>query len=134
MWPACRPPSVRRSTATTSREFNALVVERWLNAGAVVFGKTNVPIWLMDNQSFNEIYGATKNPWDLARTPGGSSGGSSAAVAGGLTGIEVGSDIASSIRNPAHCCGIFGHKPTYDICPPRGHDVGERLSRPTTSA
>jgi amidase len=107
---------------------NAIAVERWLKAGAVVFGKTNVPIWLMDNQSFNEIYGATKNPWDLARTPGGSSGGSAAAVAGGLTGIEMGSDIASSIRNPAHCCGIFGHKPTYDICPPRGHDVGARLS------
>jgi amidase len=107
---------------------NALAVDRWLTAGATIFGKTNVPIWLMDGQAFNEIYGATNNPWDLTRTPGGSSGGSSAAVAGGLTAIEVGSDIASSIRNPAHCCGIFGHKPTYDICPPRGHHVGDRLS------
>jgi amidase len=107
---------------------NALVVDRWLAAGATIFGKTNVPIWLMDGQAFNDIYGATKNPWDLARTPGGSSGGSAAAVAGGLTGIEVGSDIASSIRQPAHCCGIFGHKPTYGLCPPRGHHVGKRLT------
>jgi amidase len=107
---------------------NALAVDRWLTAGATIFGKTNVPIWLMDGQAFNDIYGATNNPWDLARTPGGSSGGSSAAIASGLTAIEVGSDIASSIRNPAHCCGIFGHKPTYDVCPPRGHHVGDRIS------
>lgn len=102
---------------------DAVAVERFRQAGAIVFGKTNVPIWLMDHQSFNEIYGATKNPWDLARSPGGSSGGSAAALASGLTGIEIGSDIASSIRNPAHFCGVYGHKPTYDICPIRGHDV-----------
>jgi amidase len=87
-----------------------------------------VPIHLADGQSFNAVYGATRNPWDLARTPGGSSGGSAAAVAAGLTGIETGSDIASSIRNPAHNCGVYGHKPTYGLCPLRGHSLGEGLS------
>jgi amidase len=107
---------------------NAVAVERWLNAGAVIFGKTNVPIHLADGQSFNAVYGATRNPWDLARTPGGSSGGSAAALAAGLTGIETGSDIASSIRNPAHNCGVYGHKPTYGLCPLRGHALGDVLS------
>ena len=85
-------------------------------------------MWLADSQSFNAIYGVTNNPWNLEHTPGGSSGGSSAAVAAGLTGIEIGSDIASSIRNPAIYCGIYGHKPTYGICPPRGHAVLGRIS------
>jgi len=107
---------------------NAVAVDRWMDAGAVIFGKTNVPRLLADGQSFNEIYGATRNPWDLARTPGGSSGGSAAALAAGLTGIEMGSDIASSIRNPAHNCGVFGHKPTYGLCPPRGHALGGVLT------
>jgi amidase len=96
---------------------NALPVQRLLNAGAVIFGKTNVPLLLADWQSFNEIYGTTNNPWDLTLSPGGSSGGSAAALAAGLTGLEIGSDIGSSIRNPAHYCGLFGHKPTYGICP-----------------
>lgn len=99
---------------------NATLVNRMLAAGVVIFGKTNVPIYLADWQSFNAIYGTTHNPWDLARTPGGSSGGSAAALAAGLTGLEAGSDIGASIRNPAHYCGIFGHKPTYGIVPPRG--------------
>jgi amidase len=107
---------------------NAAAVERWLAAGAIIFGKTNVPIHLADGQSFNAVYGATRNPWDLTRTPGGSSGGSAAALAAGLTGIETGSDIASSIRNPAHNCGVYGHKPTYGLCPLRGHALGEALS------
>ncbi len=96
---------------------NGLPVERLLSAGAVVFGKTNVPLLLADWQSYNEIYGATNNPWDLKLSPGGSSGGSAAALAAGMTGLELGSDIGSSIRNPAHYCGIFGHKPTWGICP-----------------
>ncbi len=100
---------------------NALAVDRMLNAGVVVFGKTNVPLMLAYWQSYNAVYGTTNNPWDLARSPGGSSGGSAAALAAGLTGIEAGSDIGASIRNPAHYCGVFGHKPTYGICPPRGH-------------
>ncbi len=76
---------------------NALAVERLLGAGAVIFGKTNVPLYLSDWQSFNEIYGTTNNPWDLTRAPGG-----------------------ASIRNPAHYCGIYGHKPTYGVISPRG--------------
>jgi len=99
---------------------NALAVDRFLKAGVVLFGKTNVPLYLADWQSFNEIYGTTNNPWDVTRVPGGSSGGSAAALAAGLTGIESGSDIGASIRDPAHYCGVYGHKPTYGICSPRG--------------
>jgi amidase len=102
---------------------NALAVDRWLAAGVVLFGKTNVPIWLADAQSFNAVYGTTNNPWDTARTPGGSSGGAAASLAAGMTGIEMGSDIASSLKNPAHFCGVFSHKPTYGICPPSGHSL-----------
>ncbi|HEU5323662.1 MAG TPA: amidase, partial [Methylomirabilota bacterium] len=99
---------------------NALAVERLLGAGAVLFGKTNVPLYLADWQSFNAIYGTTNNPWDVARAPGGSSGGAAAALAAGLTGLEAGSDIGSSIRNPAHFCGVYGHKPTWSIVPRMG--------------
>ena len=106
---------------------HAVAVERLLHAGANIFGKTNVPPGLMDGQSNNPIYGRTNNPWDLGRTPGGSSGGSAAALAAGLTGLELGSDIASSIRNPAHYCGVFGHKPTYGICPQRGHALSDTV-------
>jgi amidase len=107
---------------------NALAVDRWLAAGANIFGKTNVPVLLADGQSFNPVYGATSNPRDLTRTAGGSSGGSAAALAAGLTGIEMGSDIASSIRNPAHNNGVFGHKPTYNLCPPRGHAMSDQFA------
>ncbi|MFP6748491.1 MAG: amidase [Alphaproteobacteria bacterium] len=102
---------------------NAHYVDRLLGAGAVIFGKTNVPINLADWQSFNEIYGTTNNPWDLNLTPGGSSGGSAAALAAGLTGLEAGSDIGASIRNPAHYCGVFGHKPTFGIVPGEGQSL-----------
>lgn len=74
-------------------------MERLLNAGVVLFGKTNVPFYLADWQTFNEIYGTTNNPWDVTRVPGGSSGGSAAALAAGLTGLEAGSDIGASLRN-----------------------------------
>ncbi len=100
---------------------NALAVDRLIGAGAVPFGKTNVPFQLADWQSYNDVYGTTNNPWDRTCGPGGSSGGAAAAVAAGLTGLEVGSDIGGSIRNPAHSCGIYGHKPTWGILPPRGH-------------
>jgi amidase len=108
---------------------NALAVDRMLGAGVVLFGKTNVPLMLADWQSYNAIYGTTNNPWDVTRAPGGSSGGSAAALAAGMTGIEAGSDIGSSIRNPAHFCGVFGHKPTYGICPPRGHALPGRVAQ-----
>ena len=100
---------------------DALAVQRLKRAGAVVFGKTNVPLNNGDFQAYNEIYGTTNNPWDLARSPGGSSGGGAAAVAAGLVGMEFGSDIGGSIRNPANYCGIYGHKSTWGIIPKRGH-------------
>lgn len=99
---------------------NADVVQPLVDAGAIIFGKTNLPLWATGSQTFNEVYGQTNNPWDLTRTPGGSSGGAAAALAAGLTGLEIGSDLAGSIRSPAHFCGIYGHKPTYGIVPIRG--------------
>jgi len=83
-----------------------------------------VPLTLMDAQSYNDIYGTTNNPWDLTRTPGGSSGGTAAALAAGLGFLGLGSDIGGSIRGPSHCCGIFGHKPTIDVVNMRGHTPG----------
>ena len=100
---------------------NALAVQRLEDAGAVVFGKTNVPVLLADWQTYNPVYGVTVNPWDAGRSPGGSSGGAAAALAAGLTSLEIGSDIGGSIRNPAHCCGVYGHKPSYGIVPAAGH-------------
>ena len=97
-----------------------LAVRRLEDAGCVVFGKTNVPVDLADWQSFNPVYGATANPWNLAHTPGGSSGGSAAALAAGFSALEMGSDIGGSIRVPAHYCGVFGHKPTWGLCPNYG--------------
>jgi amidase len=102
-------------------ERDADAVARLRAAGAVIFGKTNVPLFASDFQSYNEVFGTTNNPWDLARAPGGSSGGAAAALAAGFTSFELGSDIGGSIRNPAHYCGVYGHKPTYGIVPGRGH-------------
>lgn len=103
---------------------NATAVQRVIDAGALVFGKTNVPTYAADLQSYNPIFGASTNPWDINRTPGGSSGGAAAAVASGLTAFEIGSDIGGSIRTPAHFCGIYGIKPTYGIIPLTGHIPG----------
>src|SRR4051794_11732815 len=107
---------------------NAAAVDGLVAAGAVVFGKTNVPLLLGDWQTFNEIHGTTNNPWDLGRGPGGSSGGSAAALAAGLAALEMGSDIGSSIRNPAHYCGVYGHKPTFGIVPQAGHGIPGALA------
>ena len=109
---------------------DAVVVQRLRDAGAVVFGKTNVPLDLADLQSYNDIYGTTSNPYNLDHTPGGSSGGSAAALAAGFTALEMGSDIGGSIRNPAHCCGLFGHKPTWELIPSRGHALPGALAPP----
>ena len=106
---------------------DAVAVARLRAAGAVIFGKTNVPMSLADFQSYNEVYGTTNNPWDLTRGAGGSSGGSAAALAAGLTGLEYGSDIGGSIRNPAAYNGVYGHKPTYGIVPKRGQTLSELL-------
>src|SRR5262245_17883993 len=102
-------------------EEDALIVSRVKAAGAVIFGKTNVPIVLGDWQSYNDIYGTTNNPWDLGRTPGGSSGGSAAALAAGFGPLSLGSDIGGSLRAPAHYCGVYAHKPTWGLVPARGH-------------
>jgi len=107
---------------------DAVAVERLKSNGAIVFGKTNVPLLLGDFQSFNEIYGITNNPWDQARSPGGSSGGAAAALAAGFVSLELGSDIGGSIRNPAHYCGVFGHKPSWGLIPQRGHGMPGILS------
>jgi amidase len=100
---------------------NSVVVDRLQNAGAVIFGKTNVPYMLADSQSYNDIYGTTNNPWDVMRGPGGSSGGEAATLAAGMSALGAGSDIAGSLRNPAHYCGVYGHKPTWGLIPTRGH-------------
>jgi amidase len=100
---------------------DALSIFRVKQAGGVILGKTNVPVGLADWQSYNEIYGTTSNPFDLGRTPGGSSGGSSAALAAGYGPLSLGSDIGGSLRVPAFHCGVYAHKPTYNIVPPRGH-------------
>ncbi len=117
---ACGAPELAQHVPTR----NADPVQRVLDAGAIVLGKTNVPLYAGDCQAFNDVYGTTNNPWDLTRTPGGSSGGAAAALAAGLTPIEIGSDIGGSIRNPAHLCGVFGHKPTWGILSDRGHIPG----------
>lgn len=102
----------------------AVAVQRLLDAGAIVFGKTNVPELAGDLQSFNGIYGTSNNPWNTSLTPGGSSGGAAAALAAGLTPLELGSDIGGSIRTPAAFCGIYGLKTTSGLIPMRGHVPG----------
>ena len=100
---------------------NALAVQRYLDAGAIAFGKTNVAAYLIGWATRNEIYGTTSNPWDVARSPGGSSGGAAAALAAGLTGLDIGVDFGGGVRNVAHYCGIYGHKSTYGITNWVGH-------------
>lgn len=100
---------------------DAWAVAAMRDAGAIPYAKTNLPIWAGDLQSYNEVFGTTNNPWDVSRTPGGSSGGSGAALAAGFTPIELGSDIGGSIRLPAHMCGVVGHKTSYGIAPGHGH-------------
>lgn len=110
-------PWLRDNIATS----DAVALKRLTDAGAVIYGKTNVPLMLADWQSYNDVYGTTNNPWDLNRAPGGSSGGSAVALATGMSALEIGSDIGASIRNPAHYCGVYGHKPTWGVVPYRGH-------------
>src|SRR3954468_10261116 len=100
---------------------DAPAVARLKDAGAIVFGKTNLPRWSADFQTYNELFGVTSNPWDLERTVGGSSGGAAAAVASGFTSFELGTDIGGSVRIPAHCCGVFSLKPSFGVVPQRGY-------------
>lgn len=99
---------------------DAVAVSRLKQAGAVILGKSNVAAQLADWQTFNPVYGTTRNPWDLGRTPGGSSGGAAAALAAGFVSLELGSDLGGSLRIPAHCCGVFAHKPSFGLVPMRG--------------
>ncbi len=119
-------PLLAQNLATS----DSVTVQRFKGAGAHFLGKTNVPLNLGDFQSYNEIYGTTNNPWDLTRTPGGSSGGSSASLAAGFCALESGSDIGGSIRNPSHYCGVFGHKPTHGIVPQQGHALPGMMAPP----
>ncbi len=96
-------------------------VARLKAAGAIVFAKTNLPLYAGDMQTYNEVYGRTNNPWNLDRWSGGSSGGAAVALATGMTLLELGSDIGGSIRSPSHFCGVYGHKPTWGVVPQRGH-------------
>lgn len=113
------PPLKDRYSSRT-----AAAVERLESEGAIVVGKTNVPVGLSDFQTYNPIYGVTNNPWDLARTPGGSTGGGAAAVASGIGCLALGSDLAGSIRVPAHFCGVYGHKPTFELVSTAGLQPG----------
>jgi len=103
---------------------HARAVQQLVDAGAIVFGKTNVPFMASDIQSYNAVHGRTNNPWDTERTPGGSSGGAAAALAAGLTPLELGSDIGGSVRIPAHFCGVYGHKTSHGVLSLRGHIPG----------
>jgi amidase len=100
---------------------DAEAVGRLRRAGAVVVGKTNLPVWASDCQSYNELFGTTSNPWDASRTPGGSSGGAAAAVAAGLCALELGSDLGGSLRISAAWCGVYALKPSYGTIPVHGH-------------
>jgi amidase len=108
---------------------DAVAVCRLKAAGAIVLAKTNLPSFAMDIQTTNELFGTTSNPWDLTRAPAGSSGGSAAAVAAGMTPLELGSDLAGSIRLPSHACGVFGHKPSYGLVPTGGNRIAAREVR-----
>jgi amidase len=114
----------RKELVQAKSTVNALAVQRMIDSGAVILGKTNVPVDLSDWQSNNPIWGVSNNPWDTKLTPGGSTGGGAAAAAAGLGFLALGSDIAGSIRVPAHFCGIYGHKPTLNIVPLHGHLPG----------
>lgn len=104
-------------------------VARLKAAGAIVYGKSNVPLWAADMQTTNEVYGLSRNPYDPSRTTGGSSGGAAAALAAGMTLLELGSDIGGSIRCPAHYNGVTGHKPTWGAISSLGHIPGPPGSR-----
>ena len=105
-------------------ERTSVAVQRLLDAGAVIFGKTNVPAYASDLQTYNDIHGTTHNPWNPDLTPGGSSGGAAAALAAGFTPLELGSDIGGSIRTPAAFCGVCGLKPSFGLISTRGHVPG----------
>ncbi len=108
-------------------EQDAPLVRSLKKAGAIIFGKTNLPYGCNDWQANSPIYGTTNNPWDLTRTPGGSTGGGAAALAAGLTPLEIGSDIGGSVRVPASFSGVYGHRQSETLVPQSGHFPGHTL-------
>ena len=121
-------PAFRDYTA----DWDATVVRRLKQAGAIIVGKTNVHLMLADfAQTANELYGVTNNPWDTTRTPGGSTGGGAAALSAGLTFLEYGSDLVGSIRIPASFCGVYGLRPSVEIVPLTGFHLPGPPSAPS---
>ncbi len=112
-------------------EVDGLIAERIFHAGAGLLGKTNIPVALGDWQADSPVYGRTNNPWDLTRSPGGSTGGGGAALAAGMTPLEIGSDIGGSIRVPAAYCGCYGHRPSESALPRSGAFPMADLPSPT---
>ena len=123
------PASAGRASHLARKSRDAGCVRRVRAEGAIVWGQTNTPIDAADWQTFNPLYGATNNPWNLERTPGGSSGGSAVALSAGISALEIGADIAGSLRIPAAFCGVFAHKPTFGaisqagLAPPQTLDL-----------
>lgn len=115
---------------------NSPALQRLVDAGALVIGKSNVPLASLDLQTYSEAFGTTRNPWNPERTPGGSSGGAAVAIATGITALELGSDLAGSLRLPAHCTGICALKPSHGIVSTAGvlaPGPGQRLRVPDLS-
>jgi len=117
--PAVVGNSALANRPKTCRDADMVAAAR--TAGAVIWGKTNVPLMAGDMQTYNDVYGTTNNPYDTSRTTGGSSGGAAAALAAGITPLEIGSDIGGSLRHPANFCGVFSLKPTWNLLSQRGH-------------
>ena len=112
-----------KGRATFVPEEDSTVVARLRSAGAILLGKTNTPELTLAGETNNLIYGQTNNPYDLSKTPGGSSGGAAAIIAAGGSPLDIGSDTGGSIRQPAHFCGIAGIKPNSGRVPRTGHIV-----------
>ena len=109
---ASAPPTARRSSRTTCPEHSDWEVERIEAAGGIILGKTNTPEFGAGANTFNEVFGITRNPWDLRLTCGGSSGGAAVALATGMAWLADGSDLGGSLRTPASFCGVVGLRPS----------------------
>ena len=120
-WPVGGRPAARRLLRDYVPTEDTPAAAALRRAGVVVLGRTNLPEWSGDVQTFNDVFGTTSNPWDRSRVPGGSSGGAAAAVATGMSSFELGTDIGGSIRIPSSYCGVCGHKPSCGVVPTSGY-------------